>query len=115
MNCAGCGYYWDMLIGKWIVRAHVSDGGVGQRSKLNLRNKFPTRAAKLEIISYYYFWEGEQIKKRTKQSRKLKFEPKSINPTKTKRKKPKARHDEHQGSASCLQAGQGRVHYPGVL
>lgn len=66
MNCAGCGYYWDMLIGKWIVRAHVSDGGVGQRSKLNLRNKFPTREAKLEIISYYYFWEREQIKKTNK-------------------------------------------------
>lgn len=42
----------------------MSDGGVGQRSKLNLRNKLPTREAKLEITSYYQFWEREQIKKK---------------------------------------------------
>lgn len=64
----------------------MSDGGVGQRSKPNLRNKFPTREAKLEITSYYYFWEREQMKNKQK-SRKLKFKPKSINPT----KKPKER------------------------
>lgn len=94
-------------------RAHVSNSGMGQRSKLNLRNKSPHKKQKLEIILYYYFQEREQIKTQTKESGKLKSKPKINEPHNTQRKgtQSKASWASTQGPSTlfCRQGKWGSI------